>query len=1149
MESNSDDEIFDFSNDNNMEPEYVSNISNDQHYRVMKEISGTFVQQISEGKLFDIYHNWNTYSTEEPININLEPVETMSGVFDIVKSDNIFINKVISVFTILSAEIHNILSSNDYDSLYPLIIYGESHDDNEKMEDGEAENQIARMLPVYVELLEKITKLLSIAINIVNQMIALYNKGSKNYNDSFKNIGLYKPFEYLGRILSFFNAVDTIISENENLTNHWRLYRLMFHRCKSDPVKFGFTEDQAKKLDKTVKRIDASVMSGKLLQSCVKHLTDNTGSLNIDGSLSPPVLNKEFSTHFTNYIKNKTEKLTNEIGSLTETNEKMQLFHLLSLFAYYCKVYDKNVDKHLFKNLWSVQKKVTNITLVSHVNFSIERYLLTIRPQVLEKSSLDPKNVQSVKMETLNKFLSNFKTITSNLRLQVLTWIVRMESSLFNEKMNENIGKNMNLRVKMIINGIILAYQIKHTITYCLNTHLNENIELKGDLIGPICSCLELLKVIEYQFNKSKGVLSKSMNMVIRVLSYQIKNIIDPVEKKYFVGNLDSYKSDVIGATRIFKDNLSAAPSKLRMITNELCLDIIKTKNYFSSTQIDDLSFNFWKLEILHKLTTEIKEICDCSFFYWYKDIIPECINYIYGNALDFKRIYFYSLAVSDIDYPLIHVKYLEDNTTVVKKFRENVKSIFNEHVGLKLSREIENDLRMQIHSILISNLQLPNPCKGEIRSLKKYLSVRPLIIFESIFNVKTYVEDYLNRIFYDMTTLNLNDWKTYQQMRVLAKTKFNLNLHDVHLPSQTLEQGVDILFILRNMVTFVQQYNYNLHSQIFIEVTKDSNYVTVIGVQQILNSLCTHGIGIINTIVNKTYQFLVNRIKTITQFIMDEYIKSSLMLEKRYWLDYKEKINNKYPYERADALCNDIKNLLKTNDLTLIDKLRNFISQMGNALGFIRTLRTALMEYNSQNLKFFSNNKTYEDLLKHVKGMNIEDPNVNNIFMNTTKIFSDTLNLLDQNKQNNINYLTLLINSLENVFTNQNIPDIDLFFYLIPAVTINYVENLIVAKDKIFKKNIKEAFFCDDGFVLGMSYLLKVFKQENSFDSLHWFQSVIEKLDNDAKQFSNNKTKKNTQDEILQQNMSLRKITTYKNEFELLYYTYNTAMIAFNDY
>ena len=247
-------------------------------------------------------------------------------------------------------------------------------------------------------------------------------------------------------------------------------------------------------------------------------------------------------------------------------------------------------------------------------------------------------------------------------------------------------------------------------------------------------------------------------------------------------------------------------------------------------------------------------------------------------------------------------------------------------------------------------------------------------------------------------------------------------------------------------------------------------------------------------------------------------------MLEKRYWLDNKEKIQNKYPYERAENLCNDIKNLAKTKDQqTLVDKVRIFITQIGNALAFIRTIRTSLMDFNSQNLKFFSNENNYENILKNINEITFDDTNTTNLFNNTNKLFKDCLGLLDQSKEK-LNYLTLLVNTFENVFSN--VPDLDLFFYLIPAITINYVENLIISKDKIFKKNIKDAYFSDDGFVLGFSYLLKVFKQDSSFDALHWFQSVIDKFENDGKTFQNIKKKG---DDLVQQNMSMRKINTYK--------------------
>ena len=1135
----SDDDLFNFNNDVQIDSDLASpGITTDQHFNRLKETINDFNERLSKENYFNHYYNWKTPFHNEPITINSEPIDSMSGVFDLIKSNNIFLNKVLSVFTILHTEIYNILKIGEYEYLNPLIIYGETVDDVDKIDDGEAENQIAKMLPFFNELFEKVTKLLSISINILNQCGALYNKSFKNYAESFNKISLFKPLEYLGKILSFFLAIDTVVEENSNLTLHWRNYKLMFNRCKSDPNKFGFTDDQSRKLERVIKKIDGSILSGKLYFNCLNHLIGNTGELNNNQMVSL-IKNKEFINHLTNFFKIKFDKLNSDIGCLTETNEKTQFFQVISVFGYYNMLMKTESDKKLFKLVWAMQKKVTSIPFVSHILFNVEKFLKAIHP-FGDKFSYDPKNIPAQRLEIFNKFILTFKTLVSNLKAQVNTWCTRMDSDAFKEITNdkENIRKLISSQIKLIINGMILAFQIKNSLTYFLNTLLSEGIEMKAENLSLIICCMEILKCIEYEFQKKRTIISLRLNMMTRLISFQIQAIITPIEKK-LNSKVDSYKSDIISTIQIINSILAASPTRLRMIVMELCFDIVKTKNYFDEEKIDDLNFHFWKLDILNKLSSEVKSVCDTSFFYWYRDIIPECLNVIYNSHNDFKRIQFFTYAINDIQIPLYHVRYLSDNSSLVKKLRENVRKVYHENIIIKLSKDVENDLRMQIHSILITNLHLPNPCKGEIKDLRRYLNIGPLHLFESTMNIKECIEDYMNKTFYDMTTMNLNDWKTYQQMRGLALTKFSIELHDVYLPSQTLEQGIDILFIIRNINNFVTQYNYNLQSQIFIEVTKENNYVTVIGVQQILNSLCTHGIGIVNTIVNKTYQFLVSRIKVISQFLFDEYIKSSLMIEKKYWNDNKERIQNLYPYDRAEDLGNDIKNLEKTTDVTLIDKLRLLISQIGNALGFIRTIRTSLTDYNSQNLKFFSSN--ISELEKYLN--NIENPDPE--FKSTNNIFQETLNLLDQNKINNINYLKLLVSSFENVFNDQKAQDLDLFYYLIPAITINYVENLIVAKDNIYKKNVKNAFFSDDGFILGFTYLLKVFKQDEAFENLHWFQSVIDKMEKDGATFISMKKK----EEIVQQNMSMRKITIYKKEFELLSFTYNTAMILFNDY
>lgn len=96
-----------------------------------------------------------------------------------------------------------------------------------------------------------------------------------------------------------------------------------------------------------------------------------------------------------------------------------------------------------------------------------------------------------------------------------------------------------------------------------------------------------------------------------------------------------------------------------------------------------------------------------------------------------------------------------------------------------------------------------------------------------------------------------MHDWRTYGHMRVLAKKKFRVETVEDHLPTQTLEQGLDVLEIMRNIHLFVSNYLYNLNNQIFVGKNSKNKHLTTINIRHIANSLRTHGIGIINTTVS----------------------------------------------------------------------------------------------------------------------------------------------------------------------------------------------------------------------------------------------------------------------------------------------------------
>lgn len=136
------------------------------------------------------------------------------------------------------------------------------------------------------------------------------------------------------------------------------------------------------------------------------------------------------------------------------------------------------------------------------------------------------------------------------------------------------------------------------------------------------------------------------------------------------------------------------------------------------------------------------------------------------------------------------------------------------------VARDVEDYLRITIHSILIDKIKGPNPFKLEMKCIKKLLENSPIRILDVSIDIRSEIEKRLNEIFYNLNILNLYDYETYEYIRQLASEQFGIELLNVYIPSQTLEQGaLDILSIIRNIQGFVTKYTYNLYNQTFIEV------------------------------------------------------------------------------------------------------------------------------------------------------------------------------------------------------------------------------------------------------------------------------------------------------------------------------------------
>ena len=393
----------------------------------------------------------------------------------------------------------------------------------------------------------------------------------------------------------------------------------------------------------------------------------------------------------------------------------------------------------------------------------------------------------------------------------------------------------------------------------------------------------------------------------------------------------------------------------------------------------------------LSSLPGDVKRVCDCSWLYHHLDILSPVVSAIYAQPTDAHRLT-YTLAAFEDGVKLCDVAMIlpplqstvnvggtapsssSSSVVFLQAYRRFLCRVLQIRVIQPLCREIETDLRLHIHTKHLDHMSLSSHASSSSssaessldqqaenqhrRPLRPFLEVAPLRVLGCLVDIKTEVVRYLDRNFYHLTTIALHDWRTYSDMRSLAADKLGLVLMDNFLPMGSLEQGLDVLQIMRNIHIFVSRFSYNMNMQQFVEFKPDksSKHLNTIKIQSIAASIRQHGLGVLNTAVNFTYQFLAQKFNIFSQFLYDDYIKAHLSREHRWFKKHKNdaQIAQMYPYERAAKFVKDIRRLgVSDSGRSFLDQFRVLITEIGNALGYVRMVRSAAMYYCSEAAKY----------------------------------------------------------------------------------------------------------------------------------------------------------------------------------------------------
>jgi WASH complex subunit 7 len=677
-------------------------------------------------------------------------------------------------------------------------------------------------------------------------------------------------------------------------------------------------------------------------------------------------------------------------------------------------------------------------------------------------------------------------------------------------------------------------------VTVNIHLHLFLEIAFRGKNIRSLALCSEMLKAIQLCYQRRVSMIGENVPHMIAQTSLTLKRIFDPIKKKLDKkGRLDDASLNVLAALQVAVGLLDRPPTLEWQEVLGIALSIAQLKNLLPQNLSDEVRYQTWKLGLLASWQGTVAKKCNCDYLYWVTNLVPAFFKDICEHPSQVNRLQYLFAAIRDPTNLL--AKSPLNPEKFVSEYKKEVMGYFEAACVLPLCRQVETDLRLHIHSVVLKNENLRNV---ENKDLSRFLNLKPLQFFDSKIDLKARVSHYLDHAFYTLTAMTLHDWRIYAEMRNLAYEKYALTLTEVHLPgSSHYSDALDILEIMRNIHIFVGRYNYNMNTQVFVERAYDQKHLNTINTQHIAQSIRTHGTGIMNTTINFTYQFLVRKFQLFSEFLFDDHIKSRLMKDIRFYKAEKEGLDNKYPYVRAEKFTKDIRKLGVSDDgSTFLDQFRFQITEIGNALGYVRMVRSGGLHHLANACKFVPDLENVPAFRESAAEAQLPEStqgaagNLDNVIDDLSASFSE-----------GTEYIQVLVDVFTKVLQQESQSHLRNFYVIGPPLMLNFVEKMIVLKERVVKKGSSaEAAFTDDGFALGLAYIIKLLNQDEEFDSLHWFDSVAHYARIKHQEITANRKTKTSEGDLLQFQHSVKRLDSIKREFELLSFSFAGSRIFF---
>lgn len=958
-----------------------------------------FIQQ--HESLLDKIHTANCETIlSKKVDSDIAPIRFFSGSQEKVLPQDILheqtqdhIRKVLIVFIFLADEIAELRNIAELRFYHPLTMFGQlplpvvkeggkadetPFDANvELSKTGRKEKMMGKLVPLLQELSNYIERCYAVLLNLVQQLSALCSPKNPLYRTTFASTHLLSMTHSMGTLLTILITLDAIIQNNETLNESWSAYKSMVAFARSDPSSFNTTAEQLSQFEQMLVNLDQKVLNGDIFRNAIEQdfeslPADIQGVDQLAGMIRVRSNAAFLEAELMHCMKTVLDTSMAVIGTNSELNERVAVVGAVGIYALYRRLLPPNQppDAKLHKAVWGIQKTLPSVILATNVMWNIGDFI-TRHAHFDMKKLPEPTNPEAHRRAFLQQFDAQLSQRTAAALAQCKAWLVIAESRIQKFLAHEsNPPQVLETYGNILLKGLALAKRVNYLARSALVMHTEMQVPMTKANINDIVRLLEMLKAMENTLRRKDQAVSEFLVQVTRGYAQQIHSLLQPMKLKMETIKKPDYAQMIHYSVLTSLEHLLQS-SETYTVSRQKALVLLLEVFLAIPTSIrpekDSAKITFLvnKIQAMQNYTRDISMALDTSFIYFHTELLPMIIHCIYLTPTECHRLQ-YVLSVYEDGIKLCQAAIHDDVPSFCINFRSVLRETLQSEIVRPLCRDIETDLRLHTHTKHLDHMQTINPKTENIRPLKPFLDIPKLRVLGILVDIKEEVTHYLDMNFYNLTTVALHDWRTYADMRSLAQEKFQLQLMDNFLPMGSLDQGLDVLQIMRNIHIFVSRFTYNINMQEFVEFRPDKNskHVNTIKIQSIAASIRQHGLGVLNTTVNFTYQFLSSKFHIFSQFLFDDQIRRILSREHRFYRKHKHDadVNNQYPYERAVEVVKDIRKLgMNEQGKSFLDQFRILVTEIGNALGYVRMVRSASMYYCAEAVKYLPE---FEDMI-----------------------------------------------------------------------------------------------------------------------------------------------------------------------------------------